>query len=60
MPSSTRKGGIIGVGFGAQVHVPGFRSEGWEVAAICSRTHEKGTKPPLKPQSTGYIPTRWT
>ena len=44
MPSSTRKIGIIGVGFGAQVHVPGFRSEGWEVAAICSRTREKAQK----------------
>ena len=44
MPSSTRKVGIIGVGFGAQVHVPGFRSEGWEVAAICSRTREKAQK----------------
>ena len=44
MPSSSRKIGIIGVGFGAQVHVPGFRSEGWEVAAICSRTREKAQK----------------
>jgi predicted dehydrogenase len=44
VPSSTRKIGIIGVGFGAQVHVPGFRSEGWEVAAICSRTREKAQK----------------
>ncbi|HEX9278214.1 MAG TPA: Gfo/Idh/MocA family oxidoreductase, partial [Casimicrobiaceae bacterium] len=44
MPSSTRKIGIIGVGFGAQVHVPGFRSEGWEVAAICSRNREKAQK----------------
>ncbi|TMH97262.1 MAG: hypothetical protein E6H46_15130 [Betaproteobacteria bacterium] len=42
--SSTRKIGIIGVGFGAQVHVPGFRSEGWEVAAICSRNREKAQK----------------
>jgi predicted dehydrogenase len=32
-----RRVGIIGVRFGAQVHVPGFRSEGWDVAAICSR-----------------------
>ena len=39
-----RKIGIIGVGFGAQVHVPGFRSEGWEVAAICSRSPEKAQK----------------
>ena len=44
MPASTRKIGIIGVGFGAQVHVPGFRSEGWEVAAICSRHSDKAQK----------------
>jgi predicted dehydrogenase len=44
VPSSPRKIGIIGVGFGAQVHVPAFRSEGWEVAAICSRTREKAAK----------------
>jgi predicted dehydrogenase len=40
----TRKVGIIGVGFGAQVHAPGFRSEGWEVAAICSRNLDKAKK----------------
>ena len=44
MPSSARRIGIIGVGFGAQVHVPAFRSEGWEVAAICSRSREKAQK----------------
>ena len=44
MTSSTRKVGIIGVGFGARVHVPGFRSEGWEVAAICSRARDKAQK----------------
>jgi predicted dehydrogenase len=44
VPTSPRKIGIIGVGFGAQVHVPGFRSEGWDVAAICSRTREKAQK----------------
>ncbi|MEE8519514.1 MAG: Gfo/Idh/MocA family oxidoreductase [Dehalococcoidia bacterium] len=32
--------GVVGVGFGTSVHVPGFRSEGWEVNAICSRTEE--------------------
>jgi predicted dehydrogenase len=42
--ASTPKIGIIGVGFGAQVHVPGLRSEGWEVAAICSRNREKAQK----------------
>lgn len=44
MASSKNSIGIIGVGFGAQVHVPAFRSEGWEVAAICSRSHEKAQK----------------
>src|SRR5437879_7363180 len=42
--STKRRIGIIGVGFGAQVHVPGFRSEGWDVAAICSRSREKALK----------------
>jgi len=41
---SNRKIGIIGVGFGAAVHVPGFRSEGWDVVAICSRNREKAQK----------------
>ena len=44
MPSSARRIGIIGVGFGAQVHAPAFRSEGWDVAAICSRNAEKARK----------------
>ncbi|HUH93891.1 MAG TPA: Gfo/Idh/MocA family oxidoreductase [Casimicrobiaceae bacterium] len=44
MPTSNRRIGIIGVGFGAQVHVPAFRSEGWDVAAICSREREKARK----------------
>ena len=33
--------GIVGLGFGAQVHLPAFQSEGWEVAAVCSRHAEK-------------------
>ena len=44
MPSSKRRIGVIGVGFGAQVYVPGLQSEGWEVAALCSRTREKAAK----------------
>jgi predicted dehydrogenase len=44
MPSSNRRIGIIGLGFGTQVYVPAFRSEGWEVAAICSRTRDKVTQ----------------
>ena len=38
MPASNRRIGIVGLGFGTQVYVPAFRSEGWEVAAICSRS----------------------
>jgi predicted dehydrogenase len=44
MTPPARSIGIIGVGFGAQVHVPGFRSEGWNVATICSRSREKAQK----------------
>ncbi|TMH06118.1 MAG: Gfo/Idh/MocA family oxidoreductase [Betaproteobacteria bacterium] len=44
MSSFNRRIGIIGTGFGAQVHAPGFRSEGWEVAAFCSRSREKAEK----------------
>ena len=44
MASSNRRIGVIGVGFGAQVYVPGLQSEGWEIAAICSRNREKATK----------------
>jgi predicted dehydrogenase len=41
MAAAQRKIGIIGIGFGAAVHAPGFRSEGWDVAAICSRNPAK-------------------
>lgn len=41
MQPDKRRIGIIGIGFGTQVHVPGFRSEGWEVAALCSRDSSK-------------------
>jgi predicted dehydrogenase len=36
--------GVVGIGFGTAVHVPGFRSEGWDVNAICSRTEEHAIK----------------
>ena len=29
--------GVIGVGFGAQVHIPGFQSEGLKVVAVCAQ-----------------------
>ncbi|MGH8713050.1 MAG: Gfo/Idh/MocA family protein [Casimicrobiaceae bacterium] len=44
MTSFKRRVGIIGVGFGAQVHLPAFRSEGWEVVALCSRNRDKTAK----------------
>jgi predicted dehydrogenase len=33
--------GVIGVGFGATVHVPGFLSEGWAVPVVWSRRIER-------------------
>jgi predicted dehydrogenase len=40
MPA-TRRIGIVGLGFGTQVYVPAFRSEGWDVVALSSRTRDK-------------------
>src|SRR5438093_13706136 len=33
--------GVIGLGFGQQVHVPAFRAAGGVVAAICGRQRER-------------------
>jgi predicted dehydrogenase len=44
MPAVNRRIGIIGLGFGAQVYLPALRSEGWEVAALCSRSRDKVTR----------------
>ena len=44
MAASNRRVGIIGIGFGSQVYVPAFASEGWEVAALCSRHADKARK----------------
>src|SRR5438045_7343915 len=44
MPASKPKIGLIGVGFGAQVYIPGLQSEGWDVVALCSRNREKATQ----------------
>lgn len=41
MADQVGKVGVLGVGFGTDVHVPAFRSEGWEVAAIWSRREER-------------------
>ncbi len=53
MPSARKNIGIIGVGFGAAVHVPGFRSEGWNVTAICSRNRDKAQKAATEAGITG-------
>lgn len=34
--------GVIGVGFGARVHIPAYQSEGLDVVAVCSRREERG------------------
>ena len=44
MPVTHRRIGVIGVGFGAQVYLPGLRSEGWDVVALCSRNRDKARK----------------
>lgn len=36
--------GVIGVGFGSRVHIPGFQSEGFEVVAVCSQRRERAEK----------------
>lgn len=44
MISTRRRIGIISVGFGALVDVPGFRCGGWDDAEICSRSREQARK----------------
>ena len=41
MTSSPARIGVIGVGFGATVQIPGFQSEGAEVTAVCTRRPER-------------------
>ena len=41
MASSSLRLGVIGVGFGATVQIPGFQSEGVEVTAVCARRRER-------------------
>ncbi len=40
MTTTNLRIGVIGVGFGTKVHVPGFQSEGVEVVALCARRRE--------------------
>ena len=44
MSASQRRVGIVGAGFGAQVYVPAFRSEGWDVVALSSRDATRARK----------------
>ena len=44
MAAQNRKIGVIGVGFGAQVYIPAFRSEGFDVVALCSRNRDKAAQ----------------
>jgi predicted dehydrogenase len=44
MSARKRRIGVIGLGFGAQVYIPAFQSEGWEVLAVCARHREKAEK----------------
>src|SRR5437764_13366352 len=44
MAAQNRKIGVIGVGFGAQVYIPAFRSEGFDVVALCSRNRDKAVQ----------------
>jgi predicted dehydrogenase len=44
MSASKRRVGIIGIGFGSQVYVPAFASEGWDVVALCSRHADKARR----------------
>jgi len=41
MTANKLRVGVIGVGFGATVHVPAFLSEGWDVASVWSRRTER-------------------
>ena len=40
--------GVVGVGFGATVHIPAFQSEGLEVVAVCSRRRERAEEAATK------------
>jgi predicted dehydrogenase len=44
MGARNRRVGVIGLGFRAQVCIPAFQSEGWEVAAVCARHRDKAEK----------------
>lgn len=44
MADRAKRIGVLGVGFGSAVHVPAFRSEGWDVAAVYSRNEERARK----------------
>lgn len=44
MTTTPMRIGVIGVGFGTVVQIPGFQSEGVDVAAVCARRQERVDK----------------
>ncbi len=44
MTTTPLRVGVIGVGFGSAVHIPGFLSEGVQVVAVCARRQERAEK----------------
>jgi hypothetical protein len=60
MHASKPKIGVIGIGFGAQVYIPGLQSEGWEVAASAAATAKRQRRSRRPPASRMCIPTRWS
>ena len=47
--------GVVGVGFGAAVHIPAFQSEGLEVVAICSRRKERAEEAAARFEVSGVF-----
>ena len=41
---TSKRIGVIGVGFGAQVYVPGLQSEGWDVARCAAGIADKAAQ----------------
>ncbi len=50
--------GVLGVGFGSVVHIPGFLSEGWEVPIVWSRRPERAREAAAK-HGIGAVAEDW-
>jgi predicted dehydrogenase len=51
--------GLLGVGFGATVHLPAFVSEGWDVAAVWSRRAERAREAVAKAGVAAEVVEDW-